>query len=180
MSNPLEILKRLQNFMRKSKIYEEIFKAQLEEVNKRVDALDDLQKQMNIDTATWALETYEKELGLVVDPLKPLSERRSLIKAKLRGVGKVDADLIKTVVSSWTNGTVDVKFENSTIKIRFINLLGIPENMEDVKFSIEEIKPAHLAVLYQYLFNTHNILSQFTHDQLSAYTHNQLREEEVI
>jgi len=173
------LLNRLQPFMRKSKVFEEIFNAQTISLNERQLLIDDLQKQLNIDTATWALKIYEESLGLISDSNKPLSERRSIIKAKMRGVGKVDAAMIKLVVSSWTGGAVDVNFINGKININFIDLLGVPENMNDVFTIIDDIKPAHLAVLYEYLFNTYNILAQFTHTYLSQYTYNQLREEVI-
>jgi len=176
MSNDYTMINRLQPFMRKSKIYKAIFNAEASQLLQKEELIADLQKQLNIDTATWGLSIYEKELGIFVDNTKPLSERRSRIKAKLRGVGKVDAALIKITISSWTGGLVDVEFINSKIIIKFIDVIGIPENMSDVQAIIEEIKPAHLAVLYEFIFNTYNTLAQFTHDYLSQYTHDQLRE----
>lgn len=176
MNNEFTMLKRLQPFMRSSDVFKEIFKAQSGQLNQHKQLVEELQKQLTIDTATWALKTYEVALGLVSDSSKPLSERRSKIKAKMRGVGKVDSALIKSTMSSWTGGTVDVEFTNGKINIKFVDILGIPENMGDVQVIIEEIKPAHLVVLYEFLYNTHEVLSQFTHSYLSQYTHQQLRE----
>jgi hypothetical protein len=130
---------------------------------------------MSVDTATWALAIYESEMGIPIDQIKPIADRRSVIKSKMRGFGKVDSALIKIVADSFTNGDVDVSFSSGTIKITFTSVIGIPPNIEDLQAAIEEIKPAHLAVLYVYLFNTHQDLSQFTHQGLSAYTHEQLR-----
>lgn len=174
------MINRLQPFMRNSKIYENLFDVQSVELTDRADAIEDLKQQILISTATWALEVYERAVGLPVDNTKPLAERRSRIIAKLRGVGKVDAQLIKNVVSSWTGGTTDVQFGDGTITIRFIDTIGIPENMSDVELAIEEIKPAHLSFVIEYIFNTHAQLSAFTHAQLSAFTHDQLRNEVLI
>lgn len=168
MSNDLII--RLQPFMRKSKVYEALFDIQLNELNDRSIAINDLEKQLTISTATWALEIYERATGLPVDSSKPLSERRSRIKAKLRGVGKVDSELIKSVVSSWTGGTTEVEFDNGTITIRFIDSIGIPENMSDVQIALEEIKPAHLAILFVFIYNSWATVSLKTWGELELFT----------
>jgi len=165
--------------MRKSEIYRKIFEAEAVQYANRDDAIADLQAQLSVDTATWALTIYETELGITIDSSKPLSERRAVIKSKMRGTGQVDAALIKLVVDSWTNGDVDVSFANSTITITFTSVVGIPENINDVEIAIEEIKPAHLAVLYVFLYNTYGVLSAFTHGELSVYTHEQLRSSEI-
>ena len=168
---------QLPRFMRKSKVYEAIFGAEAAQMELREADIDDLCRQLNIDTATWALAIYEAELGITIDPSKPMTERRSAIKAKMRGHGKVDAALIKLVADSFTNGDVDVHFSSSsgTIEITFTNVVGLPPNIEDLQAAIDEIKPAHLAVLYVYLYNQHQQLAHYTHQQLSAFTHEQLR-----
>lgn len=156
--------------MRKSKVYQEIFKVQAEQLHTRSEAVKDLKKQLRVDTATWALEIYERAAGLVVDTTKPLSERRSRIKAKLRGVGKVDSELIKLVVSSWTGGIIDVDFSDSVITLKFIDPVGIPENMIDVYLAVDEIKPAHLAVIYEFIYNIWANVAQLTWGELEQYT----------
>ena len=49
--------------------------------------LEDLINQLFIDTATWGLSIYEKELGLITNRSLPYEERREIIKAKLWGRG---------------------------------------------------------------------------------------------
>ncbi|MBU7320266.1 putative phage tail protein [Paenibacillus oleatilyticus] len=166
---------RLQGFMSKSGVYKAIFDADADQINKREDATGDLQLQLSVDSATWALSIFERELGIPTDLNKPLSERRSVIKSKMRGTGKVDAAMIKLVIDSWTDGGVDVEFVNSEIKVTFRSVVGIPSNMDDVRIAVEEIKPAHLAIVYAFLYNQYDQLRSYTHDQLSSRTHDQLR-----
>lgn len=175
MSYKTDMLNRLQPFMRKSKVYGKMFEAESIQYESRDVVIEDLQQQLSVDTATWALPIYETELGITVEVSKPYSERRAVIKSKMRGTGQVDATLIKLVTDSWTNGDVDISFADSTLTITFTSLIGIPENIDDVEIAIEEIKPAHLAVIYIFLYNTYEVLSQFTHAELSAYTHEELR-----
>jgi len=160
--------------MRGSTVYQALFEADARMLADRDAEVADLQLQFSVDTATWALSIYEAELGIVTDSMKPISERRALIKSKMRGSGKVDAAMLKLVVSSWTGGTIDVSFEDSTITITFIDVIGIPENVGDVQFAIEEIKPAHLAVLYVFLYNTWQQAASKTWGELASYTWDQV------
>ncbi len=154
--NEMDMLNRLQPFMRGSKVYEEIFKAQAAQINQRQLDLEDINSQLSIDTATWALQAYESALGMVTDNTKPLSERRSKIKAKLRGTGNLNATLIKLTLSSWTGGNVDVEFTPEGIVITFIDIYGVPENLSDVAAIIEDIKPAHLPFVFVFNYLTWN------------------------
>ena len=175
MDRKQKMMLQLPRFMRKSKVYEAIFGAEAAQMERREEVIDDLCRQLSVDTATWALAIYEAELGIPIDVSKPLSERRSAIKAKMQGFGKVDAALIKLVADAFTNGDVDVNFSDGTIEITFTSVIGVPPNIEDLHAAIEEIKPAHLAVLYVYLYNQHQQLTHYTHQQLSAFMHEQLR-----
>lgn len=181
-----EMLKQLPPFMRKSKVYKEIFKAEEKRFTSVDTILDDIRAQLSIDTATWALNIYEKELGIRTDKSKTLNERRSLVKSKWRGAGKVDRKLIELVASVYANGSVYVMYgsqpysydtyrtANATppypIVIKFIDTRGIPSNIEDLKAVIEEIKPAHLEVQYQFRYLTWSELDakNLTWDQLDA------------
>lgn len=172
--NEIAMIKTLQPFMQKSQIYKEIFKSQSEQLHAREDEIKDILNQVFLDTATWGLEIYERALLIPVDRNKPLSERRERIKAKLRGQGKVGVDLIKSTIGSWVGGTVDVLFEDSTIKITFVDLIGIPQNINDVMIAMEEIKPAHLAVMYTYKYNTWASVANKTWGELEQYTWGQV------
>lgn len=138
-------------FLRKSKILNEIFDVEELQLQVLETDLNDVRLQMDIDTATWGLDIYEKELEISTDYSKPLEERRSVIKSKLRGSGKADSVLIKVVADSYTNGNVIVSF-NGRIVIKFTSDYGIPPNLEDVKNALENVKPAHLGISYEFKY----------------------------
>lgn len=144
MSYKEKMLLQLQPFQRKSKIFEEIFRVEGSEFESLENNIDDMKKQFLVDTATWGLAIYEKELGIPIELGKPISQRRAVVKARLRGTGKVDAALLKMIAGEFVVGDVQVEF-NGKIKV---NLLGIPQNIQDMEHAIEEIKPAHLDVIY--------------------------------
>lgn len=111
------------------------------------EALESVLNQKFVEDATWGLALWEKELGLTVKPELTEAERRSKIKGRIRGTGKVGGDLIKDVIDAYTNGDIEVFFDD-TIKVQFTNCFGIPSNLEDAKKAVEEIIPAHLDVAY--------------------------------
>ncbi|SDZ19530.1 putative phage tail protein [Tindallia californiensis] len=178
MSYRDEMVNRLQKFQRKSEVFAQIFNAYANQFESTDAGIEDLRLQMSIDTATWGLAVYENELEIPVDNSKPLDERRSVIKSKMRGTGQVDAALIKLVADSYTNGDVEVAFDGS-INITFTSVIGLPPNIDDAMNAIDEIAPAHLAVLYTYIYNTYQDLSTYTHQQMEVYTYEELRSSEL-
>lgn len=132
-----------------TKTFTEIFNTEDQELNTLNSNVADIKAQLNFDTATWALDIYEKELGIATDYTKSLDYRRSVIKSKWRGSGRLTAAMIKIVCDSFSNGDVDVTFDG-TIHVKFNSVLGIPPNLDDLKNAVDEIKPAYL--LLDYLF----------------------------
>lgn len=68
----------------------------------------DILAQMYVDTATWGLARWERIFGIVTDVTKPIDQRRSVIKSKLRGVGTVTTAMVKSVAEAYANGEVEV------------------------------------------------------------------------
>lgn len=138
-----KLLEYLPWYERNSEVFKEILRVEEIEFDKLNVALKDLEKQFIVDTSTWGLAIYEKELKLPIRPNKSLEERRSIIKAKWRGTGKVDAEMIKAIVKAFTNSDVEVTFDGR-INIIFSNEKVIRLNINDIFNAIEEVKPAHL------------------------------------
>lgn len=144
-------------------------------------ARDDLFTQMNVESATWGLTLWEKALGLETDVSKSNEFRRTRIMSKLRGAGTTTKKMIQNVAESFSNGQVEIVEynEENRFEVKFVGTLGIPPNMDDFTAAIEEIKPAHLAYEFEFVYRTHAELSVFTHEQLSNYTYATLREGEM-
>jgi hypothetical protein len=133
-----------------SAIFTEILNAEGSEFDNYYDKLADLELQFEVDTATWALDYYEKDLNIVTDYIKDYDSRRSVIKSKWRGNGKLTSTLIKIVCDAFTNGNVQVTYDG-TIHVKFTSITGIPSNMDDLKNAVNQIKPAYM--LLDYLFS---------------------------
>ncbi|OAB26202.1 phage portal protein, partial [Paenibacillus macquariensis subsp. defensor] len=96
------------------------------------------------ETSTIFLDRYEKDLQIIVDKTKPVDQRRSVVISKMRGSGKVSGSMIKNVAQAYDGGMVDVGVDvpHYTIIITFIDTVGIPPNLNDLKQALEDIKPA--------------------------------------
>lgn len=139
------MLKRLQPFMRQSAVYKTIFDAAESQYNSREEAIADLQAQMSVSTATWALSIYEREYGIKTDPSKTLQERRTAILAKMRATGKFTATMAHAIVSAFTDKARRVTF-TGRIRIHFDGLTSL--NLITVAAALEDVKPAHIDVEY--------------------------------
>ncbi|WP_110942905.1 putative phage tail protein [Inediibacterium massiliense] len=173
------MLKYLPFYEQKSEIFHELMKVQGKELDQITLDLKDLERQLFIETATWTLDIYEKELGIQTDRDKTYEDRRSTIKSKWRGTGKVDRNLIKLVADAYTNGDVEVTFDGR-INIIFTSVYGVPPNIEDLKNAIEEIKPAHLEILYEFLYITWLQMRQTTWGKVKKMNWKEVRTRKVI
>lgn len=171
-----KILKAMHKVFREDPITVEIS----ESVSGILDGLEtdekDVVSQTIIDTATWGLDLQEKELGIRTDKNKSYEERRSVIKAKRRGRGKLTLALIKRTVEAYTYAQTSVTFDGA-IHIVFTSVYGRPPNMQDVYDTIENIKPAHIPVDYTFKYRTHGDIHNCgaKHAQLNTLTHEQIR-----
>lgn len=153
-----------------------VYLAQESELNSINDDIQDLINQCFISTATWGLDTFEKEYGIPKIESDTYEIRRSRILAKIRSNGMVTVAMIKNVAESFSNGTVDVIEDpvNYYFTIKFTSIMGIPPKITDLYNTIEEIKPAHLGVSYIFMYNTYNTIGTQTNDSLAAYTHDEI------
>jgi hypothetical protein len=128
----------------------DIVKAFVESNSIEVDTLkayvDDLVKNLYVKTATWGLDLFEEELGLVTDKSISYEERRERILAKKRGNGTTTKAMIKNTAEAFSGGEVEVieNFNDYSFVVKFVGVKGIPKNLTLFKNMIEEIKPAHL------------------------------------
>lgn len=133
---------------------------QLEQIHA---ALADVLAQMDPRTATWSLDWWEKTHGIAVDPSRSLEFRRSRLLAKLRGRGTITVQKVRDVASSYTDMDVEVEEHSAdyAVEFRFIGTIGSPTNLEDLRLSLIDLLPAHLAYFYQFRHNLGDMVSKF-------------------
>jgi hypothetical protein len=135
------------------KINSEVLNAEGIEFDNFYNKLSDLILQFSIDTATWALDIYEKDLNIQIDHTKDYDSRRRVIKSKWQGDGKFSSELMKLVCYAFIHGNVSVKYDG-TIHITITDIDFIPYDIDTLMIIINELKPAY--ILIDYKFSTEN------------------------
>lgn len=145
-------------------------------------AQDSLCDQLNVDTATWGLKSWEEALGIPVEVTKDIAFRRSRVKSKLRGAGVTTVAMIQSVAESFSNGDVEVteQAERYRVAIKFVGTIGIPPNMDDLTAALREIMPAHLSVTYLYTYTVWQEVAAITWDSVKAGTWGELRTRQTV
>lgn len=128
--------------------------------------------------ATTLLSRWETILGIKTDGSLSDTSRQEQILAKLSGTGTTTKQMIKDVAEKFSGAEVEVIEDNANSRfyIRFVGQLGIPENMTGLKAAIEDVKPAHLEVIYEYIYNTWQDVTKMTWQKASGYTWQTIRE----
>lgn len=154
MNSKDEMLGMIPFDLRISPQYIAIFDAIGRRMGRNSNDVDSVLDQTFIMSSTWGIEMLEREFGIEVDTSKPLSERRSVIISKKRGVGTVTVELVKSVAEAFYGGRVEVTedFENASIIIKFTSNLGVPPNQNDVHNALADIIPAHLLLVFEYSY----------------------------
>jgi len=172
-----DLMRYLPWYYKENKTMTELQSIVAQELGKLAYNTDNMLNQLFIDTATWGLSMYEKELGLQTNMFLSYEERREIVKAKLRGRGTTTVKMIKDTAETFSGGEVEVieyPAENRFV-IKFIGVKGIPRNMQSFINMLETIKPAHLAYEIQYTFTVWDFVNQLTWESASQYTWNELK-----
>ncbi|WP_271751359.1 YmfQ family protein [Cohnella sp. JJ-181] len=166
-----QMLGYLPGYYASSRVMRSLMESQGIEMDQLQRALDETLAQFFVDTATWGLNRWESDLGIATDPSKPLDQRRSLVKSKLRGTGTVTVALMRSVAESFDNGSIEVTQQPSlcTVTIRFVDTVGRPPNLDDIKDALNAIVPAHLAVSYSFRYLTVNEVNGLTINQMQSH-----------
>lgn len=126
----------------------------------------------------WGLELWETAYGIPIDLSKDEEFRRTRVISKLRGQGTPTVSLIQAVAASFANGQVEVVEHSDEyyFVIKFVSVMGVPPNIEDLAAAVNEIKPAHLSFMFEYLYRLWRDLKSYTWRELSRKTWQDVRE----
>ncbi|MFC3769719.1 YmfQ family protein [Paenibacillus sp. GCM10012303] len=172
-----DLMRMIPEYYRNSRVMKAIQSVDAAELGQLRFALDETLEQFFVDSATWGLDGWEKELGLSTDSTSPTARRRELIRAKLRGTGTTTKRMIIEAAASFSGGEVEVTEypEESRFEVKFVGVKGIPSNMPGFIRMLEDIKPAHLAYSFAYTYTTWSNLLSLHWSDAGAKTWNELR-----
>ncbi|NFM12032.1 DUF2313 domain-containing protein [Clostridium botulinum] len=137
------------SFISGDKILSKVYEEQQKQVDSTNEDIQDLINQCFIETVTWGLDTWEKELGIKNNIDYSYAIRRSRILAKLKGQGTTTIEAIKNICKSFVED-VEVIEHNPEyyFEIDLLSHSGFPSGFDTLYDSIREVKPSHLGVNY--------------------------------
>jgi hypothetical protein len=129
---------------------DEVLDSQGGELDLLKQAADSILEQNFARTATWGLDQWEDELGLVPDPSLSTEERQNRIIAFLTGTGTATIRVVEDVTAVFHGGEAFAiqDHPNYGVIISFVSLLGIPASLSEVLSAVRRVVPAHLTVTY--------------------------------
>lgn len=110
----------------------------------------DFLNQHQVCTATWGLSFWEQIYGIPADVSKPEQERREVLYSKMRAIGSVTPEMIRSIAAAFSEGKpVVTEFPSEYRFTVFVTQsLDRPTYLYGLYTAIEEMKPAHLQAGY--------------------------------
>ena len=142
----VELAKYLPEFLRQDPEMKAILEVESAEHRVQVEILKDIQKQFFVDTATWGLALFEKELGLKPNASDNYEQRRNRIFLYLQQRKTVNKEFIEELFYRYVSegSQIVVMEDNPDNTFWVIDTGGRILYPDDLHEAIETYKPAHL------------------------------------
>lgn len=137
-------------FVREDPMMAAFYEAVAPELEALIDRGVSLPAQMWPHLVSWAIDRLELVYGLPVSTASTLEQRRAALLARLRGTGTSTVEHIQEIASSYSNGQISVTedFAGYRVEVEFVDDLGVPVYLTDLKAALRAAVPAHLLIDY--------------------------------
>lgn len=154
------MIERLPYYYRKSQVVRDLYTV----IQK---ALDMVSKNIEEEalrlfiTTTTDFTLHEKDVALPEIPAD-IETKRSRVIARIQGNSVLTKAELEHLVKVYdkTGCTITEDFDNYTVTILFSGITGIPYNIDEIKATIEEVRPAHILIEYAFITNTWDDVKQ--------------------
>ncbi len=162
------MLKLIHKMYRTDKVTVDIVNALQAKISEVEDKINDLYKQIFLDSATWYLELKEGEMS-ISKKLDDIDKRREYVKTRLLGTGTATKEMVESVANAVSGVNVEIIFDDMKVIINFLHCdnnkyLGI------VKRAVENVIPYHLDAVLQYEHVNWGEVKNVTWGTLKGYT----------
>lgn len=175
-----KLIERVPKYYRNSKVMAHIFSTDEVALDEAEAMLEVVDAQCAISTADVSLGRWERIYGI---PASHESDerRRERLLARKRGYGTITVEKLKNVISSFSNGEVDITeyYDQYLIAITFLGEYGLPPYLDDVVAAIEEIIPAHLAYTFVFIYHVWSEVSAKLWSDIAEKTWKEISEGEL-
>ena len=145
---------RLPDYYRKSKVVKDLYAVIQKLLDKVAEDISAEDLRLFI-TTTDNFSLHEKDV--VLPEISADNEtKRARVIARLQGNNLLTKAELERLILIYdkTGCTITEDFANYTVNILFGDRTGIPYNLEQIREAVEEVKPAHIKVNYEFLRNT--------------------------
>ena len=106
-------------------------------------------------TTTDSFLLHEKDVGLS-EITADNETKRARVIARLQGNNLLTKSELEQLILMYdrTGCTITEDYKNYTVAVKFSGRKGVPYNFEQIKSAVDEVKPAHLQVNYEFQSNT--------------------------
>lgn len=162
------MLKLIHKIYRKDKVTLDLIKALSIKLVSSENKINNLYKQIFLNSADWYLELKEKEMA-ISKRLDDIDKRRAYVRTRLLGTGTATKELLENAANSVQGVTAEIAFENMTVIVRLLKVeynkyLGV------VKRSLETMIPYHLDMALEYDHVNWGEIKAVTWNSLLPYT----------
>lgn len=142
----IDSISYLPQFIIENPDIKELLEAEQQELDLFENYVELIRDQVYIYTSSLYLSRYEKMFGLETNESLSFQERSARILAKLNSRSNSTVEAIKNVVSAISKSPteIDEYFDRYTFMIDIIRDNDQIISIEDVKYAVNTIKPAHL------------------------------------
>lgn len=141
------------------KLYQEfediskMMQVEANEVTRLLARINSIVDQSFANSSTYALDRWEKELGIETIPQRSTDSRRHYILAKLRGMKTTTKQVLKEIADSFYESEIIEKPSDYEVEIKIVGRRGEPKNAEDMHEAIANVIPAHVShnIAFTYL-----------------------------
>lgn len=148
------MINMLPGYYRKSQVVKDLY-AVITAALERLDAdISELERDMFIAT-TADFSHHESDVGLAAISADTETKRARVI-SRLQGTKLLTLAELERIVTDFdkTGCTIKEDYENYTVTIIFSGRKGQPYNFKQIRTTIEELKPAHIMINYEFMKNT--------------------------
>ncbi|MGL6063772.1 MAG: putative phage tail protein [Fusobacteriaceae bacterium] len=170
MSHKIDIIKNLHKIFRKDLYINSLLGSAGSKLDELSNKANDLEKEYWFDTMSGiGIAIMENQMNYKCLG-ESIEEKREDIEGRWKISGKCDLELLRVIANSWRNGQVAIMFKKAVIEVTFISIVGIPLDIEALKKSIGEAKPAHLPINYNFRYRVWGMLPPKNWSYYSQYT----------
>ncbi|WP_455795885.1 putative phage tail protein [Clostridium butyricum] len=125
------LLSYMPDYYKNSKVIENLNNAEVEQINKLKEKIQNVFNQFFILTLDNELEHKEKEFGMKIDRNLSLEERRNRLLPKNRGQGTATLEMIKRVAESFADDVDIIEYNsNYSFLINLLSTKGFPYKLD--------------------------------------------------